>query len=248
MGVPPQWLPCSFNIRCPWVCGECRSLKSIPRKESAWRGETTKIRRPSFVLDDTDEVSRLEITGGNIQSSCQMETIFSRPSFMVIHCHMVPKRHGDGIREKWYKMPAEERELKNISDSLDCHAPPLIEDAALTVSATPAPILSVNMKQSALFSLGLLGLASAQTCGSAPVDQLVGYAAGTTGGGSGSGTTVTSCSALKSAIANAGVIKISGTLSGCGIMDLKGATTVLGVGANSGTGQPPKQRLLGSEC
>jgi hypothetical protein len=64
-------------------------------------------------------------------------------------------------------------------------------------------------------------------CGAAPVDGLVGYAAGVTGGGSGSGTTVTSCSGLSSAISGGGVIKISGILTGCGILDLKGSTTVI---------------------
>ncbi|KAF3353708.1 putative mannosyltransferase [Verticillium dahliae VDG1] len=63
---------------------------------------------------------------------------------------------------------------------------------------------------------------------------LVGYGAGTTGGGSGSGVTVTSCAALKTAIANAGVIRISGILSGCGRMDLLAGTSVIGVGASSG--------------
>ena len=68
----------------------------------------------------------------------------------------------------------------------------------------------------------------------AAVDQLVGYAAGTTGGGSGSGTTVTSCSALTTAAKAGGVIKISGNLSGCGIIKLVSNTSVLGVGSNSG--------------
>ncbi|KAH7304760.1 pectin lyase fold/virulence factor, partial [Stachybotrys elegans] len=69
---------------------------------------------------------------------------------------------------------------------------------------------------------------------SAPVNQLVGYGAGTTGGGSGSGTTVTSCSAFRSAAGSGGVIRVSGTLSGCGIVDVTGGTTVIGVGASSG--------------
>lgn len=72
------------------------------------------------------------------------------------------------------------------------------------------------------------------TCGSAAIDGLVGYAAGTTGGGSGSGTTVTSCSGLTSAVSSGGVIKISGVLDGCGIIDLGSSTTVLGVGSKSG--------------
>lgn len=71
-------------------------------------------------------------------------------------------------------------------------------------------------------------------CGAAPINGLVGYGAGVTGGGSGSGTTVTSCSALSSAISGGGVIKISGILTGCGVLDLAGSTTVIGVGANSG--------------
>ncbi len=71
-------------------------------------------------------------------------------------------------------------------------------------------------------------------CGSAAIDQLVGYAAGTTGGGSGSGTTVTSCSAFKSAAARGGLIRVSGILTGCGIVDLVGGTSVIGVGSNSG--------------
>ncbi|KAF3920779.1 hypothetical protein ABW20_dc0105051 [Dactylellina cionopaga] len=70
--------------------------------------------------------------------------------------------------------------------------------------------------------------------GCAPVNQLVGYAAGVTGGGSGSGVTVTSCSALSAAALNGGVIKVSGLLSGCGVVDLKSGTSLLGVGSGSG--------------
>ncbi|KAH7320752.1 pectin lyase fold/virulence factor [Stachybotrys elegans] len=62
----------------------------------------------------------------------------------------------------------------------------------------------------------------------------VGFGAGTTGGGSGSGTTVTSCSQLSSALKNGGVINVSGTLSGCGILSVPSDTTLMGVGANSG--------------
>jgi pectate lyase len=68
----------------------------------------------------------------------------------------------------------------------------------------------------------------------AKVDELVGFAAGTTGGGSGAGTTVTSCAALTTAAKAGGVIKISGNLSGCGIVRLATDTSVLGVGSNSG--------------
>jgi len=69
----------------------------------------------------------------------------------------------------------------------------------------------------------------------AAVDQLVGYAAGTTGGGSGAGTTVSTCAALTAAAKVGGVIKINGILDGCGIVKIAvGNTSLLGVGSNSG--------------
>ncbi|PVH94837.1 polysaccharide lyase family 1 protein [Periconia macrospinosa] len=68
----------------------------------------------------------------------------------------------------------------------------------------------------------------------AAVDELVGYAAGTTGGGSGDGTTVSSCSELTAAAKKGGVIKVKGTLKGCGIVKLTSNTSVLGVGSDAG--------------
>jgi pectate lyase len=68
----------------------------------------------------------------------------------------------------------------------------------------------------------------------AKVDELVGFAAGTTGGGSGTSTTVTSCSALTTAAKAGGIIKISGNISGCGIIKLVGNTSILGVGSTAG--------------
>ncbi|KAJ4267267.1 hypothetical protein NW762_003371 [Fusarium torreyae] len=72
------------------------------------------------------------------------------------------------------------------------------------------------------------------SCGSADVEELVGYGAGTTGGGSGEGVTVTSCSELTSAIAKGGVIKIDGQLTGCDIMKVESDTTIIGVGSTAG--------------
>jgi len=86
-------------------------------------------------------------------------------------------------------------------------------------------------------------LSTRQSCGTA-IDELVGYAAGTTGGGDGEGITATSCSTLESAVKAGGVIKISGTLSGCGIIDLKSDTTVIGVGENSGMQHQPIHSFL----
>ncbi|KAM0818366.1 putative Pectin lyase fold/virulence factor [Seiridium cardinale] len=64
------------------------------------------------------------------------------------------------------------------------------------------------------------------TC-SSPNYFLLGYGAGTTGGDSGSGTTVTSSSALETAIDATGVIKISGVLDKCGILDVLSDTTII---------------------
>lgn len=80
-----------------------------------------------------------------------------------------------------------------------------------------------------------------ETCGSAAVDSLVGYGAGTTGGGSGSGTTVTSCSELEAAVANGGVITISGVLDSCDVIDVGSDTTIIGSGSQSG--RYPKWRF-----
>ncbi|KAM5362162.1 hypothetical protein ACJZ2D_012684 [Fusarium nematophilum] len=72
------------------------------------------------------------------------------------------------------------------------------------------------------------------SCGAAAVDELVGYGDGTTGGGSGDGVTVTSCSELTSAVANGGVIKVDGNLSGCDIVRVESDTSIIGVGSGSG--------------
>lgn len=86
--------------------------------------------------------------------------------------------------------------------------------------------------QTAVVVLAFAGAAAAQC--SAPTDELVGFAAGTTGGGSGSGTTVTSCSEFEAAAEAGGVITISGTISDCDIVDLVSDTTLIGEGADSG--------------
>jgi pectate lyase len=87
----------------------------------------------------------------------------------------------------------------------------------------------------ATLALAMGSTASASTLKprAAAIDQLVGYGAGTTGGGSGSGTTVTTCAALTAAAKKGGVIKISGTLDGCGIVKLVANTSLLGVGSGA---------------
>lgn len=67
----------------------------------------------------------------------------------------------------------------------------------------------------------------------AVVDELVGYGVGTTGGGSGTATTVTTCAELTAAAKVGGVIKIKGTLDGCGIIKLVKDTSVLGIGSDA---------------
>ncbi|CEI63098.1 hypothetical protein FVEN_g353 [Fusarium venenatum] len=77
------------------------------------------------------------------------------------------------------------------------------------------------------------GAVAGGSCGTAEVDQLVGYGDGTTGG-SGEPVVVKSCSELKSALGNGGVIHIDGQLSGCDLMEVPSDTTIAGVGSNSG--------------
>lgn len=90
------------------------------------------------------------------------------------------------------------------------------------------------MRGLSLLALAPAALGAPNAPRAAPVDALVGYGASATGGGSGSGTTVTSCSAFTTAAKAGGVIKISGVLDGCGIVDLVSDTSVIGVGAKSG--------------
>jgi pectate lyase len=71
------------------------------------------------------------------------------------------------------------------------------------------------------------------------VNALVGYGRATTGGGSGTGVTVTSCSALSAAVANGGVIRISGLLNCGAVIDVESNTSIIGVGSNSGMPYPP---------
>ncbi len=86
------------------------------------------------------------------------------------------------------------------------------------------------------FALAVVMFSVANSAQAAPVDQLVGYGAGTTGGAGGSTTTVTSLSAFKSAVSgsSAKIVRVSGILSGTGQVSVGSNTTILGVGSNSG--------------
>ncbi|KAF2129411.1 polysaccharide lyase family 1 protein [Dothidotthia symphoricarpi CBS 119687] len=91
------------------------------------------------------------------------------------------------------------------------------------------------------FEIATAALTAASTAYASPiekraakVDELVGFAAGTTGGGSGAGTTVASCAELTAAAKVGGVIKVKGALTGCGIIKLVDNTSILGVGTNAG--------------
>lgn len=90
------------------------------------------------------------------------------------------------------------------------------------------------MRGLSLLALAPAALGAPNVPRAAPVNALVGYGATATGGGSGSGTTVTSCSEFTTAANAGGVIKISGVLDGCGIVDLVSDTSVIGVGSKSG--------------
>lgn len=70
----------------------------------------------------------------------------------------------------------------------------------------------------------------------AEAQSLVGYGAGTTGGGSTAAITVSDCASFKSAVSgnNAKVIRVNGMLSGCNIVSIGSNTSILGVGSGSG--------------
>ncbi len=80
---------------------------------------------------------------------------------------------------------------------------------------------------------GLIG--GVQPAGAAPADPLVGYGVGTTGGAGGSTVTVSSLSALRSAVSGstARIVMISGTISGAGDIMVGSNKTILGIGSSS---------------
>ncbi|KIY68468.1 polysaccharide lyase family 1 protein [Cylindrobasidium torrendii FP15055 ss-10] len=87
-----------------------------------------------------------------------------------------------------------------------------------------------------MFAFASLYLFVASVSAQAAVDALAGFGASTTGGGSASPVTVSSCSDLEDAVGadGAAVIQIGGILSDCGVIDIESDKTVIGVGSNAG--------------
>jgi pectate lyase len=77
-------------------------------------------------------------------------------------------------------------------------------------------------------SLALFSPALAQA-----VDELVGFGAGTTGGGNATPITVTTCADLEAAVdvEGAAVVHIEGLISDCGVIDIQSDKTILGSGS-----------------
>lgn len=69
----------------------------------------------------------------------------------------------------------------------------------------------------------------------APVDQLVGFGAGTTGGAGGSTVTVNSLSALESSVSGSTprIVRVSGTISGAADVKVGSNKTIIGVGSTA---------------
>ncbi|MEW1721999.1 polysaccharide lyase family 1 protein [Streptomyces sp. NPDC093109] len=84
----------------------------------------------------------------------------------------------------------------------------------------------------AVIALGAIPQQSAVAAETSPI----GYAAGTTGGGSASAVTVTTLAAFKTAVTGTAskVVRVSGLISLSGQVDVGSNTTVLGVGSGSG--------------
>lgn len=85
----------------------------------------------------------------------------------------------------------------------------------------------------ALLSVPFLTPAIAEAA--APIDQLVGYGAGTTGGAGGTTTTVSSLSALTSAVSGSAkkIVRVSGTITGNTNVKVGSNTTIIGVGSSA---------------
>ncbi|KAG9251856.1 pectin lyase fold/virulence factor, partial [Emericellopsis atlantica] len=115
--------------------------------------------------------------------------------------------------------------LASAGNGGDSDPAPAPEDAE---EDTPEP--SASPAESNATSAPASTSAASNECGAAAVDELVGYGDGTTGGGSGSGTTVTSCSELESALKAGGVINVEGTITGCGSLHVGSDTSLIGVG------------------
>src|SRR5579883_2042866 len=81
----------------------------------------------------------------------------------------------------------------------------------------------------------LLGSAQKASAASAPDDPLVGYGAGTTGGAGGSSVTVSSLSALESAVSgsSAKIVYVSGTITGDVNVMVGSNTSIIGVGSTA---------------
>lgn len=96
------------------------------------------------------------------------------------------------------------------------------------------PIALVLLLATALAS-PLLGQSQKASAASAPDDPLVGYGAGTTGGAGGPTTTVSSLSALESAVSgnSAKIVQVSGTITGDTDLKVGANTTLIGLGSNA---------------
>ncbi|HVU71224.1 MAG TPA: hypothetical protein VHD63_29115, partial [Ktedonobacteraceae bacterium] len=84
-------------------------------------------------------------------------------------------------------------------------------------------------------AMPLFGPAQKASAAGAPADPLVGYGAGTTGGAGGPTVTVSSLSALESAVSgsSAKIVKVSGTITGDTDVKVGSNTSIIGVGSTA---------------
>ena len=96
------------------------------------------------------------------------------------------------------------------------------------------PIALVCLLALAL-ALPLLGSAQKASAAGAPDDPLVGYGAGTTGGAGGPTTTVSTLSALESAVSGSSpkIVQVSGTITGAVNVMVGSNTSVIGLGSTA---------------
>src|SRR6266700_6387903 len=87
-------------------------------------------------------------------------------------------------------------------------------------------------------ALGALALAAVPAGAATPAFESapIGFGAGTTGGAGGATVTVTSATALASAVADntARIVRVSGTFTGSSVVKIGSNKTIIGVGSNAG--------------
>jgi pectate lyase len=109
----------------------------------------------------------------------------------------------------------------------------------MTKTSIPGSRFGLALAAAALGALAVVAVPTSSAAAVTPAafeNAPIGFGAGTTGGAGGSTVTVTSASALASAVADntARIVRVSGTFTGTSVVKIGSNKTIIGVGANAG--------------